>query len=207
MLPRVCEPPPEDAKLDAEAYREMDHEEVNKRFVLDLLESGPVGPRVVDLGCGPALIPIILCETLEAIAEESTGADQPHANPDELQVMGVDSCVEMLELAQVEIDFAGRLDQIQLEHADLNDLSSLQSELAETVISNTVLHHLDSPENALRLAMKVLRPGGVCLSETSIALKTKRRSNDSSNSMAAPRATRPPQPLLGNCSGNRCMPR
>ncbi|MFG0255394.1 MAG: class I SAM-dependent methyltransferase [Rhodopirellula sp. JB053] len=164
MLPRVCEPPPQDAKLDAEAYREMDHEEVNKRFVLDLLKSGPVGPRVVDLGCGPALIPIMLCETLEAIAEGSAGiegsADHPHCNPNELQLMGVDYCVEMLELAQVEIDFAGRLDQIQLEHADLNDISSLQSELADTVISNTVLHHLDSPENALRLAMNVLRPGG-----------------------------------------------
>ncbi len=160
MLPRVCEPPPVAPKLEADAYREMDHEEVNRRFVLDLLESGPVGPRVIDLGCGPALIPIALCELADQIADGNLDCADHGSDLSNLEVMGVDQCIEMLELARVELEFSGRVGQIQLEQVDLNDLDGLQSELAETVISNTVLHHLDDPINAMRLAVKTLRPGG-----------------------------------------------
>ncbi|MCM2371223.1 class I SAM-dependent methyltransferase [Aporhodopirellula aestuarii] len=160
MLPRVCEPPPLDPKLEADVYREMDHGDVNRGFVRDLFESGPVGPRVIDLGCGPALIPITLCETAAAIVEGSRPAVSHGSDLSSLQVMGVDHCVDMLELARVELEFAGMLGQIQLEQVDLNDPDGLQSELAETVISNTVLHHLESPINALRLGIKALRPGG-----------------------------------------------
>ncbi|TWT74310.1 class I SAM-dependent methyltransferase [Allorhodopirellula solitaria] len=151
MLSRVCEPPADDPKQEAEIYREMDHRDVNRRFVLDLFEGGGVGPRVLDLGCGPALIPILLCEYVE----ETKAGDLA-----DLEVLGVDNCVEMLELARVEIELAGRLRGIQLEQADLSDDESLQTDLADTVICNTVLHHLDDPSTALRLALRALRPGG-----------------------------------------------
>ncbi|TWU16922.1 class I SAM-dependent methyltransferase [Allorhodopirellula heiligendammensis] len=156
MLSRTCEPPADDPKLEAKVYREMDHGDVNRRFVTDLFRSGPVGPRVIDLGCGPALIPILLCEHAEQITCDDVESDD-HS---ELVVMGVDNCAEMLELARFEIEFAGRLRQIQLQRIDLSDDESLDAELADTVICNTVLHHLDDPAAALRLAIRALQPAG-----------------------------------------------
>lgn len=151
MLSRVCEPLADDPKCEAVVYRDMDHGDVNRRFVTDLLSGGPVGPRVIDLGCGPALIPILLCECVAQLDSDDIR---------QLEVMGVDNCVEMLEIARIEIELAGRLREIQLQQIDLNDPEALQTNLANTVICNTVLHHLDDPSTALRLAIRALRPGG-----------------------------------------------
>ncbi len=60
----------------------MDHSEVNRKFVDDLL-AGPVGPRVIDLGCGPAAIPIELCQRVASV-----------------EMIAVDAEVEMLEIAK-----------------------------------------------------------------------------------------------------------
>lgn len=177
MLTRIGEPAAADPKLEANVYRDMDHREVNLRFVTDLLDAGPVGPRIIDLGCGPALIPILLCEVTESRAESATqiasgsggqiaigsGVEISAASPPPpvpLRVMGVDHCIEMLELARLELEFAGRTAQIQLEQIDLSDPDGLPMEIADTVISNTVLHHLDDPSTALRVAWKALRLGG-----------------------------------------------
>ncbi len=151
MLSRICEPIADDPKVEADVYREMDHRDVNRRFVTDLFSGGPVGPRVVDLGCGPALIPVLICEH----ADEIEGDDEI-----EIQVMGVDNCVEMLEIARFEIEFAGRLRQIQLQQIDLSNHEALLPEIADTVVCNTVLHHLDDPSTALQLAFRTLRPTG-----------------------------------------------
>lgn len=133
-------------------YRDMDHADVNRRFVSDLIDGGLVGPRVIDLGCGPALIPILLCQAMDERADP--------AERRSLRVMGIDSCVEMLELAKFELEMAGRIDQIELQQVDLTDPHGLQSEIADTAISNSVLHHLDDPGAAIRLAIQSLRPGG-----------------------------------------------
>lgn len=151
MLSRVCEPPAEDPKLEAALYRDMDHSDVNRCFVADLLSGGPVGPRVIDLGCGPALIPILLCEHVSQLDLDGVC---------HVEVMGVDNCVAMLELARMEIELAGRLKEIHLQQIELNDAEALQENLADTVISNTVLHHLDDPSSALKLAVRALRPSG-----------------------------------------------
>lgn len=143
MLPRTPEPVAEDLELEAEIYREMDHSTVNGQFVRDLLDAGPVGPGVIDLGCGPAFIPILLCEATEG-----------------LRVMAVDSAVEMLEIAKFELEMAGRVEQIELQQIDLNEPDALHSEIADTVICNTVLHHLDNPVTAVHLALRALKPGG-----------------------------------------------
>ena len=110
----------------------MDHSEVNRRFVDDLL-SGPTGPRVIDLGCGPAGIPIELCKRVRAI-----------------EMIAIDAEVEMLEIAKREIDGAGLLDRIALHHADACQMHVYEKEMTDTVISNSLLHHLDHPEQCLR---------------------------------------------------------
>lgn len=120
----------------------MDHSEVNRRFVDELL-SGPVGPRVIDLGCGPASIPIELC-----------------SRDDSFEVMAIDGAVEMLELAKVEIDMAGMIDRITLHHADAAQMDDFEDAMADTVISNSLIHHLDHPEQGLATAVRLVAPGG-----------------------------------------------
>lgn len=141
-LQRTPEPTIMSAADEAAEYLGMDHSEVNARFVDELL-TGPVGPRVIDLGCGPALIPIELC-----------GRDP------QFEVMAVDGTVEMLELAKVEIDMAGMLGQISLHHADANQMDDFKDEMADTVISNSLIHHLDDPIQGLATAVRLTKPGG-----------------------------------------------
>lgn len=142
-LPRVPEPEVMDSAQEATEYFAMDHAEVNRRFVDDLCEAGPVGPRVVDLGCGPGLIMIELCRRLDFII-----------------AMGIDASVEMLELAKQEADLAGLIDRVQLAHADVKRMDEFSSEMADTVISNSLLHHLTEPAVALQTSTGLLRPGG-----------------------------------------------
>lgn len=122
----------------------MDHSAVNRQFVDDLTADGKsVGPQVIDLGCGPAAIPIELCTRVES-----------------LQVMAVDSEIEMLEIAKREIDIAGLLSVITLHHADVCTMVEYEDGMTDTLISNSLLHHLDEPEAGLRTAVRLVREGG-----------------------------------------------
>ena len=142
-LPRTLEPESMDTAQEASEYEAMDHSAVNDLFVSDLIAGGEVGNQVIDLGCGPAAIPILLAQRL----------------PD-IQVMAIDSAIEMLEVAKREIDFGGVLDRVILQHADAKTLEGFADEMADTVISNSLLHHLKDPEPALASAQRLLRRGG-----------------------------------------------
>ena len=132
-----------DTPEDAQEFEEMDHSGVNRTFVDALLAGGEIGKYVVDLGCGPAAIPIELCSREENV-----------------QVMAIDSAISMLEVAKIQIDFAGLLDQVFLEHADVKDMGEFEPDMAETVMSNSLIHHLAQPELALQSALYLLKPGG-----------------------------------------------
>lgn len=142
ILPRTPEPQILSPYDEAAQYHAMDHGEVNRRFVDDL-EAGPIGPQVIDLGCGPAGIVIELC--------------QRH---DSAQVLAIDGEVEMLEIAKREIDMAGLLYQVTLQHADVCAMDDFDDAMADTVISNSLLHHLDDPAQGMKTAIRLLRPGG-----------------------------------------------
>ncbi len=142
-LPRVLEPEVMESADEAWEYDQMDHSEVNRRFVDDLLAAGDVGRDVLDFGTGTALIPIELCQRLP-----------------EIRVMAIDASHEMLDLAKRRIDIAQMLGRIQLAQADCKTLEGYQPAMADTVISNSLLHHLPDPQVAIAAAMRVLRPGG-----------------------------------------------
>ena len=141
-LPRTPEPIA-DPGAESDLYRQMDHERVNAQFVTDFISGGPVGPRVIDLGCGPAAIPIKLVAAMP-----------------EIQVMGIDSEPEMLAIAREEIDFEGMIGKITLECADASDLVDFEDEMADSVMSNTFLHHLDEPTLGMQEAHRILKTGG-----------------------------------------------
>jgi adenine/guanine/hypoxanthine permease len=140
---RVLEPEVMDSLEDASQYDDMDHAAVNKSFVDDLLAGGELGADVIDLGTGTALIPIELCSRIESV-----------------RVMAIDASAAMLDLARRNLELAQLIDRVQLVQDDCKVLHAYSKSLADTVTSNSLLHHLAQPELAVAAAMKLLRPGG-----------------------------------------------
>ena len=66
----------------------------------------------------------------------------------------------MLEIAKREIDIAGLLEQISLQQADVCAMDEFDDAIADTVISNSLLHHLEQPRLGLRTAIRLLREDG-----------------------------------------------
>ena len=141
-MDRIPEPDTFSPRDEAAEYHAMDHSRVNRQFVDELLK-GPTGPLVVDLGCGPAGIPIELCQ-------RST----------DYEVIATDGEVEMLEIAKQEIDIAGCLGQISLTHVAVESMDQFEDGMADTVISNSLLHHLEQPCVGLEVAVRLTRNGG-----------------------------------------------
>lgn len=142
MLERVLEPELMDDPDEAQSYNEMDHSEVNRRFVADLLACGELGNDILDLGTGTALIPIELCEK--------------HTN---CRVMASDAATHMLDLARYNIAVASLEQRIQLHHGDSKQLR-FDDCMFDGVISNSLIHHVPEPRNVLAEIVRVCKSGG-----------------------------------------------
>lgn len=143
MLPRTLEPEIMDDSQEAIEYNQMDHRAVNDRFVTELMDAGPIGLDILDLGTGTALIPVALC-----LREK------------QVRVMASDASVEMLELARYNIEVHHLLDRIQLHRGDAKKLVFSQAYF-DTVMSNSLVHHLPTCETFFAEALRVLRPNGL----------------------------------------------
>ncbi len=142
-LQRVLEPEAMDSMQEAMDYDSMDHSEVNRRFVSDLLAAGQFHGEILDLGTGTALIPIELCRRYE-----------------DCYVMAVDVAISMLEVARYNIEIATLIDRIQLDHVDAKQLPHGDNRFA-AVISNSIVHHVPEPLAVLREAVRVASPGAL----------------------------------------------
>ena len=142
MLKRVLEPEVMNTPEEALAYDAMDHSEVNRQFVADLLSLGPLEGEVLDLGTGTAQIPIELCRQCPTV-----------------RVMAVDLGEGMLDLARANVEAAGLTERILLDLVDAKRLSLADDRFAG-VISNSLVHHLSEPAFALAEAVRVTAPGG-----------------------------------------------
>lgn len=147
MLPRVLEPEAMDTPEEARDYDAMDHAAVNARFVADFLEvHGPCrGGEVLDVGTGPARIPIALCR-----------ADA------EARVLGVDLAWQMLATAGRNIAEAGLAGRIRLARGDAKRLAASDASF-EAVVSNTIVHHIPDPAPALAEMARLVAPGGTVM--------------------------------------------
>ena len=162
MLQRVLEPEVMDTPDEARDYDSMDHAEVNRRFVNDLLPHladyriprlarapRPGGGakqslRLLDLGAGTAQIPIELCR-----------------RTDQVSIVAVDAARHMLNLATRNIAAAGlATTRIKTCLADAKALPFQNGEL-DGVISNSIVHHLPEPATGLREAVRITIPGGL----------------------------------------------
>jgi ubiquinone/menaquinone biosynthesis C-methylase UbiE len=147
-LPRVLEPEAMDTPQDARDYDSMDHGEVNRRFVRDFLQAcaqARIEPavEVLDLGTGTAQIPVELCR-------QSSQA----------RVVAVDIARHMLALAQENVNRAGLAPRIRLELVDAKGLPFADLSFG-AVVSNSIVHHIPEPRQALAEAVRVAAPGGI----------------------------------------------
>jgi len=143
-MQRVLEPEAMDTAEEAASYDAMDHSEPNRAFVARLAELGARG-RMLDLGTGPAHIPVLVCRR------------DPAA-----RVVGVDLAEHMLRVGRQRIAREGLSGRIELCHMDAKALDFPDASF-DAVFSNTILHHIPDPRPFLREARRVLRPGGVLL--------------------------------------------
>ncbi len=131
-----------DTADEASQYDLMDHSEVNRQFVDDLLSACPDFHDVLDVGAGTAQIPIELCRRVEMC-----------------RVMAADLSCEMLDLARYNIEVQGLIDRIQLDQADVKQMP-YRDGMFDLVMSNGSIHHIAEPLCVFREALRVTADGG-----------------------------------------------
>jgi ubiquinone/menaquinone biosynthesis C-methylase UbiE len=143
LLERIPEPELMDEPEQARAYARADFSEPHQAFVERFHQSfsGHHPRQVLDLGCGAADITIRFAR----------------AYP-ESKLTGVDGAAAMLVFARAAIAQAGLGDRIQLKQARLPE-TALPRRAFDTVISNSLLHHLHDPQTLWRAVTQYTAPG------------------------------------------------
>lgn len=155
MLTRTLEPEVMESAEEAREYDGMDHSVVNEAFVEDFiaavrehglgdkLRDGVNPLKVIDCGTGTALIPIVLGR-----------------RPVFSHVTAVDLSEEMLKIARQNVYGSGLQFSIALKRADCKSLPFDEASF-DAAMSNSILHHLAEPIQAVAEMLRVLRPGGL----------------------------------------------
>lgn len=146
MMERLLEPEVMDDPEQALAYARADFEEENQGFVDRFMDSYPdlTEGHVVDLGCGPADIPIRLARALPGC-----------------RVTGVDASAPMIRLGEEAVRAAGLAERITLMCQRVQAFSL--PEAADAAISNSLLHHLSNPLQFWYAIKKLVNPGSYVL--------------------------------------------
>ena len=147
-LERVLEPEVMDTEQEAIDYDAMDHSEVNRIFVDDLLAAGFENGDILDVGTGTAQIPIELTRRLDDL------------EVDEFRIMAIDAAAHMLETARYNIAIQEIYDRIQLAQEDAK-ATSFADEMFDAVISNSIIHHIPEPHQCIAEMVRVCKPGGL----------------------------------------------
>lgn len=128
-MDRVPEPELMDDPQQALAYAQADFSEPHQAFIDRFAERFPDHEphRVLDLGCGPADVTLRFA----------------HAYPS-CQLLGMDGALAMLNLARTAVGAAGLEGRVGLVLGRLPE-TVLPPQDFDTVISNSLLHHLADP--------------------------------------------------------------
>lgn len=131
----------------AVAYAQADFSEVNQAFVDRFRAAFPevTGGAVLDLGCGPADIPIRFAQALPG-----------------LTVTAVDGSDTMVALGREAVKAAGMDARVRLLCARLPGLN-LKEQSFTAVVSNSLLHHLPQPGVFWQEVRRLGRPGAAVL--------------------------------------------
>jgi ubiquinone/menaquinone biosynthesis C-methylase UbiE len=135
-----------DQDLEVRAYRDADFTRVNLLCARRALRlAGKVRGHALDLGTGPAEIPIHFCRLAPG-----------------WKVTAVDLSAPMLAAARDNLAHAGLTRHIRLLHGDARSLA-LPAGAFDLVFSNSILHHLEDPIPFWREAWRLVKPGGALL--------------------------------------------
>jgi len=143
---RILEPEVMDDPEQASAYAQADFERENQEFVERFLAAFPdlTEGHIVDLGCGPADIPIRLARALPRC-----------------RITGIDASLPMIRLGKQAIIDAGLVDRITLRCERIQSL--VLPELVDAVVSNSLLHHIPNPLRFWLAVKQLARPGSYAL--------------------------------------------
>lgn len=142
-IPRVAEPEYMDGPDEVAAYDEADFTEVNREFARRIIAIAGRHGRAVDLGTGPACIPL----ELGALAHG-------------WRIVAVDASHRMLRRARQHLCAAGLAKRVDLVHCDVARFHKRQPGRFDLAISNSLLHHVRDPIGFWRDTARLLRPGG-----------------------------------------------
>ncbi|MEW6330389.1 MAG: methyltransferase domain-containing protein [Pseudomonadota bacterium] len=142
-MERIPEPELMDEPEQARAYAHADFSEPHQAFVERFRQCFPGHrpQRVLDLGCGAADITIRFARAWP-----------------ECRLTGVDGSAAMLVFAREAVARAGLGDRIELQQAHLPG-TALPRQVFDTVISNSLLHHLHDPQTLWRAVTQYAAPG------------------------------------------------
>jgi ubiquinone/menaquinone biosynthesis C-methylase UbiE len=142
-MDRVLEPEIMDGEVEADAYARADFSDSNQWYVDHLVRefAGHLA-NVVDLGCGPADVPVRLARAMPAA-----------------RITAVDGSAAMLRRALEAVRAAGLQDRIHVHQGRLPDLA-LAEHSFDAVLSKDMLHHLPDPQVLWNEARRLGRAGG-----------------------------------------------
>jgi len=141
-MDRILEPEIMDGEAEADAYARADFSDSNQWYVDHFMREYPrhLG-RIVDLGCGPADVPVRLAHAAASV-----------------HITAVDGSAAMLELAREAIRKAHAGGRIALHLGRLPGLA-LTEHHYDAVLSKDMLHHLPDPQVLWSEARRLGRPG------------------------------------------------
>jgi ubiquinone/menaquinone biosynthesis C-methylase UbiE len=144
---RIPEPELMDEPAQAHAYSTADFSQVNQGFADRFRMTFPdvAEGRVVDLGCGPADIPVRLARAVPRI-----------------EILAIDGARAMLHLARAAVNTSGLDRRVRVIAARVPALPFGDHRL-DACISNSLLHHLADPLTFWREIRRIARPGAPLL--------------------------------------------
>ena len=145
-MDRILEPELMDDPKQAEVYARADFAEENQGFVERFKEYFPdfSQGRVLDLGCGPADIPIRFAKLYPAC-----------------HIIGVDASAPMIQLGGQAVKQAGLTDRITLRCERYEEVAGAR--IVDAAISNSLLHHLPNPLQFWQKLRQLVKPGAPVL--------------------------------------------
>ena len=145
-MDRILEPELMDDPAQVEAYAATDFSAENQGFVERFKEYFPEFSqgKVLDLGCGPADIPIRFAKLYPAC-----------------QVIGVDASAPMIQRGEQVVTQAGLADRVTLRCERYEEVAGAR--IVDAVISNSLLHHLPNPLQFWQKIRQLVRPGAPVL--------------------------------------------
>jgi len=144
MLARILEPEVMDTEEDAFEYNSIPNNDVNTAFVEEVLNLSPINAiRLVDLGSGPAHIPILFA------------LKRP-----QFTITAVELAENMIAIAQQNIKNANVADRITIKKQDIKHTKLAQKSF-DIVISNSCIHHIHNPIELFVEAKRLVSNGGV----------------------------------------------